>query len=93
MALCFVQNQGNQFNCKGYTYFMSSIVNRMFSMNQSLLGIGLCILWLLGHAGFTFWAGGFEPGTTTANIFVITDTLVSIGLIYLTINLFRRDWN
>ena len=34
------------------------------------------VLWLLGHAGFTFLAGGFDPGTPTANIFVAVDSLV-----------------
>ena len=45
-----------------------------------VVAIGFCVLWLLGHAGFTFWAGGFEPGSPTANIFVVADSLVSIAL-------------
>ncbi len=50
-------------------------------MNPSIsIGLVLCILWLLGHAGFTFWSGGFQPGTLIANIFVIVDSLVSIAL-------------
>ena len=46
----------------------------------SFIGMGLCLLWLLGHAGFTFWAGGFQPGSPVANIFVAVDSLVSILL-------------
>ncbi len=38
------------------------------------------MLWLLGHAGFTFWAGGFEPGSPTANVFVAADSIVSLVL-------------
>ncbi len=48
----------------------------------AIVGIALSIVWLLGHAGFTFWAGGFEPGSTTANIFVVVDSLVSIALAF-----------
>ncbi len=47
-----------------------------------IIGIGLCVLWLLGHAGFTFWAGGFEPGSQTANVFVAVDSLVSMALAF-----------
>ena len=38
--------------------------------------LAVSVLWLLGHAGFTFLAGGFDPGTPTANIFVAVDSLV-----------------
>ena len=38
--------------------------------------LALSILWLLGHAGFTFLAGGFDPGTPTANLFVAVDSFV-----------------
>ena len=38
--------------------------------------LALSILWLLGHAGFTFLVGGFDPGTPTANLFVAVDSLV-----------------
>ena len=38
--------------------------------------LALSLVWLLGHAGFTFIAGGFEPGSPTANVFVAVDTLV-----------------
>ncbi len=36
----------------------------------------MSLVWLLGHAGFTFIAGGFDPGSSTANVFVAVDTLV-----------------
>lgn len=48
----------------------------------SIIGVGLCVLWLLGHAGLTFWAGGFEPGSPTANVFVAMDSLISIALAF-----------
>ena len=38
--------------------------------------LAVSLLWLLGHAGFTFIAGGFDPGTPTANVFVAIDTIV-----------------
>ena len=38
--------------------------------------LAVCVLWLLGHAGFTFLVGGFDPGTPTANVFVAVDSLV-----------------
>ena len=38
--------------------------------------LGVSLVWLLGHAGFTFLAGGFDPGSPTANVFVAVDTLV-----------------
>ena len=38
--------------------------------------LALSILWPLGHAGFTFLVGGFDPGTPTANVFVAVDSLV-----------------
>ena len=38
--------------------------------------LAISILWLLGHAGFTFLAGGFDPGTPTANLFVAVDSFV-----------------
>ena len=39
------------------------------------------LVWLLGHAGFTFVAGGFNPGSPTANLFVAIDTLVIAGVL------------
>ena len=38
--------------------------------------LAVSLVWLLGHAGFTFIAGGFDPGSPTANVFVVVDTLV-----------------
>ena len=38
--------------------------------------LAVSLVWLLGHAGFTFIAGGFDPGSPTANVFVAVDTLV-----------------
>ncbi len=38
--------------------------------------LAVSVLWLLGHAGFTFLVGGFDPGTPTANLFVAVDSLV-----------------
>ena len=38
--------------------------------------LAVSLVWLLGHAGFTFVAGGFDPGSPTANVFVAVDTLV-----------------
>ena len=38
--------------------------------------LAVSLVWLLGHAGFTFIAGGFDPGSPTANVFVALDTLV-----------------
>ena len=38
--------------------------------------LAVSLVWLLGHAGFTFIAGGFDPGSSTANVFVAVDTLV-----------------
>ncbi len=38
--------------------------------------LAVSLVWLLGHAGFTFIAGGFDPGSPTANVFVAFDTLV-----------------
>ena len=38
--------------------------------------LAVSLLWLLGHAGFTFIAGGFDPGSPTANVFVAVDTIV-----------------
>ncbi len=43
--------------------------------------VALSILWLIGHAGFTFIAGGFAPGSPTANVFVIVDTLVMAAVL------------
>ena len=37
--------------------------------------LAVSVLWLLGHAGFTFIAGGFDPGSPIANIFVAVDAL------------------
>ncbi|WP_320674921.1 hypothetical protein [Prochlorococcus sp. MIT 1341] len=51
-----------------------------------IIGVCLCVLWLLGHAGFTFWVGGFEPGSPTANLFVVADSLVSISLAFFIFN-------
>ena len=38
--------------------------------------LAVSLVWLLGHAGFTFIAGGFDPGSPTAYVFVAVDTLV-----------------
>ena len=38
--------------------------------------LAVSLVWLLGHAVFTFVAGGFDPGSPTANVFVAVDTLV-----------------
>lgn len=59
-------------------------------MNQSFLGIGVCVLWLWSHAAFTFWAGGFHPGSSIANIFVAVDSIVSIVLAFLFFKLTRQ---
>ena len=41
-----------------------------------ILVLAVSLAWLLGYAGFTFIAGGFDPGSPTANVFVAVDTLV-----------------
>jgi len=51
-------------------------------MSSSVVGIGLSLVWLVSHAGFTFWAGGFAPGSPTANVFVVADSLASIALAF-----------
>ena len=38
--------------------------------------LAVYLLWLLGHAAFTFITGGFDPGSPTANVFIAVDTLV-----------------
>ena len=38
--------------------------------------LAVSLLWLLGHAGFTFISGGFDPGSPTASLFVVLDTFV-----------------
>ncbi len=38
--------------------------------------LAVSLVWLLGHAAFTFITGGFDPGSPTANVFMAVDTLV-----------------
>ena len=36
----------------------------------------MSLVWLLGHAAFTFITGGFDPGSPIANVFMAVDMLV-----------------
>ncbi len=43
--------------------------------------LAVSLVWLLGHAAFTFITGGFDPGSPTANVFMAVDTLVIAGVL------------